>query len=326
MVHAVLHRLAPLVPVIDLSHQIPPFDVSGAAALLARCVPYLGAGVVLAVVDPGVGTDRRAVAVRTAPGRDAPDRAGTGWPVPSGLPDRAERAPSPEGPAWLVGPDNGLLTGAAALLGGAEEVVALRFDGGGRHRPDSGIDRPGPTFAGRDVFAPAAAHLVNGGDPALLGVAVDPVSLVAAAADQITAIAGEPIRVGSAVTTSVISIDRFGNAQLALRPRPPRRDRPGARRVGRGDRSTRCRAQSGPAEPAVPSPGTSNQAVPARRVVAFAELGRRRVGPGHRRQRAGRPGPGPGVGCPPAAPLRDGSRGQHLPGPPPPGVDGLSAL
>ena len=213
VVHAVLHRLAPSVPVIDLSHQIAPFDVSGAGALLARCVPYLGAGVVLAVVDPGVGTDRRGVAVRTAGGTARRD----GWSVPSGS-ARSGRAAPPESPSWLVGPDNGLLTGAAALLGGAEEVVALRFDDGGRRRPDSGIDGAGPTFAGRDVFAPAAAHLVNGGDPALLGVAVDPVSLVAAASDQITAIAGEPTRVGSTVTTSVVSIDRFGNAQLALRP------------------------------------------------------------------------------------------------------------
>ena len=57
MVHAVLHRLAPQVRVIDLSHQLAPFDVAGGAAMLVRCAPHLGAGVVLAVVDPGVGTE-----------------------------------------------------------------------------------------------------------------------------------------------------------------------------------------------------------------------------------------------------------------------------
>ena len=78
MVHAVLHRLAPLVPVIDLCHQMPPFDVAGGAAMLVRCSPHLGAGVVLAVVDPGVGTARRAVAIRTTAGR-AGSGARPGW-------------------------------------------------------------------------------------------------------------------------------------------------------------------------------------------------------------------------------------------------------
>jgi len=263
VVHAVLHRLAPLVPVIDLSHQIPPFDVPGGAALLARCVPYLGAGVVLAVVDPGVGTARRAVAVRTAAG------SGQTRSVPApGSGGSADHLSG--GPAWLVGPDNGLLTGATALLGGAEEVVALRFDSGGWRGPDGGIDRPGPTFAGRDVFAPAAAHLVNGGDPALLGEAVDPASLVAAPADQQMASAGEPIRVGSALTTSVVSIDRFGNVQLALRPHLL--DEIGLEPGGLAEVTVRPMPDvRRPAEPAVTAV-PSNQAVPARRVVAFAEL------------------------------------------------------
>ena len=245
VVHAVLHRLAPLVPVIDLSHQIPPFDVPGGAALLARCVPYLGAGVVLAVVDPGVGTARRAVAVRTAAGA--------------------------EGPAWLVGPDNGLLTGAAALLGGSEEVVVLRSDGGGWRPPVGGIDPAGPTFAGRDVFAPAAAHLVYGGDPALLGTAVDPGSLVAAPTErQIDADWGETTRVGSAVTTSVVSIDRFGNAQLALGPHVL--DEIGLAPGGLAEVTVRPMPEGSRSSDPAPPPVASNQAVPARRVVAFAEL------------------------------------------------------
>ncbi|MBV8463757.1 MAG: SAM-dependent chlorinase/fluorinase, partial [Acidimicrobiales bacterium] len=65
VVHAVLHRFAPGVPVIDLAHEIPAFDVAAGADLLLRCRPALGSGVVLAVVDPGVGSARRAVALRT---------------------------------------------------------------------------------------------------------------------------------------------------------------------------------------------------------------------------------------------------------------------
>ena len=81
VVHAVLHRHAPGLAVIDLSHQIAPFDVAAGAAMLARCAPYLGAGVVLGVVDPGVGTARRAVAIRMRAG----PRARWRRPVPRRL-------------------------------------------------------------------------------------------------------------------------------------------------------------------------------------------------------------------------------------------------
>ena len=100
-----------------------------------------------------------------------------GWAPPAG-PWRCGqrgRVSGPTGPAWLVGPDNGLLTGAAALLGGAEPGRRPPVGPGeGTARPDGGTDRPGPTFDGRDVFAPAAAHLAHGGDPAQLGPDVDP--------------------------------------------------------------------------------------------------------------------------------------------------------
>ena len=96
VVHAVLLRLAPDLVVVDLAHGIPPFDVRAGAESLARAVPHLGPGVVLAVVDPGVGGARRGVAVRAADGR------------------------------WFVGPDNGLVVPAAEESGGVAAVLALK--------------------------------------------------------------------------------------------------------------------------------------------------------------------------------------------------------
>lgn len=96
VVHAVLLRLQPDLAVVDLTHGIPAFDVRSGAESLARAVPHLGPGVVLAVVDPGVGSARRGVAVRAAGGR------------------------------WFVSPDNGLVIPAAEACGGIESAVALR--------------------------------------------------------------------------------------------------------------------------------------------------------------------------------------------------------
>jgi hypothetical protein len=210
VVHAVLHRLAPQVPVIDLSHQIPPFDVSAGAAMLVRGAPYLGPGVVLAVVDPGVGTARRAVAVCTPSGSD-PER-GPGGPGGPGGPDGWG------GPTWLVGPDNGLLIPMAVAYGGADSAIDLGATGPG-HRPGGPAAPPGsgPTFDGRDVFAPAASHLAQGHDPEALGPAIDPATLMAAPAgspgtgDRVERTPG-----GAVAQVSVASIDRFGNAQLGL--------------------------------------------------------------------------------------------------------------
>jgi hypothetical protein len=205
VVHAVLHRLAPQVSVIDLSHQIPPFDVPSGSAMLVRSAPYLGPGVVLAVVDPGVGTARRAVAIRT----------------PSGGSDREGGPTGPDGgggPTWLVGPDNGLLIPMAAAYGGADSAIDLGPSGPG-HLP-GGLMAPqgsGPTFDGRDVFAPAAAHLAQGGDPRALGPAIDPATLVDAPANNpVTGDRVEHTPGGPVARVSVASIDRFGNAQLGL--------------------------------------------------------------------------------------------------------------
>ncbi len=96
VMRAVVLRHAPGVPIIDLTHGVAPFDVRAGALALARAVPHLGPGVVLAVVDPGVGTQRRAMALSVA------------------------RARGSGGPHHFVGPDNGLLPWAVDALGGVE--------------------------------------------------------------------------------------------------------------------------------------------------------------------------------------------------------------
>jgi S-adenosylmethionine hydrolase len=127
VVHGVIARIAPGVRVIDLGHGVPPQDVRTGARRLARALPYAPAGVHLAVVDPGVGGPRRAIAARA-------------------------------GYRWLVGPDNGLLIDAAERFGG----VSRAYDVGAspwRLEPVSA------TFHGRDIFAPVAAHLALGEEP-----------------------------------------------------------------------------------------------------------------------------------------------------------------
>jgi S-adenosylmethionine hydrolase len=122
--HGVIARIAPAVRVIDITHEIPPGDVTRAAAVLAQTVPHLPAAVHVAVVDPGVGTSRRGVVVQT----------------PQGL---------------LVGPDNGLLADAAEALGGILRAVELT-------NQEWFAAAVSPTFHGRDVFTPAAARLALG--------------------------------------------------------------------------------------------------------------------------------------------------------------------
>ena len=173
VVKSVVRDLARHVTVIDLTHGIAPHDVRAGALALARSVQYLASGVVLAVVDPGVGTERRAVAVEVAGGEGV-----------------------------FVGPDNGLLAPAVALAGGAERAVVLTNE-------EYQLPAPGATFAGRDVFAPAAAHLCNGVDLAELGDAVDAGLLlpgtVPLAREEDGGLAAE-----------VLWVDRFGNVQLNL--------------------------------------------------------------------------------------------------------------
>ncbi len=175
LVKAVIRDLARHVTVIDLTHEIEPFDVRGASLALARSIGYLPEGIVLAVVDPGVGTDRRAVAIEVAGG------AGV-----------------------LIGPDNGLLAPAVAMAGGAERAVVLT-------NPDFQIPAPGATFAGRDVFAPAAAHLCNGVDLYELGEPIEPDLLL----PGVVPLSRDEDGV---VMCEVLWVDRYGNCQLNVGP------------------------------------------------------------------------------------------------------------
>jgi S-adenosylmethionine hydrolase len=138
--HGVIARIAPAARVIDVTHLISPADVSRGSTVLAQTVPHLPPAVHIAVVDPGVGTARRAVAVETAT-------------------------------SVLVGPDNGLLPSAADALGGIRRAVVL-------DRPDWFADSVSATFHGRDVFAPVGARLAAGGDLTAAGSEMDPHSLV----------------------------------------------------------------------------------------------------------------------------------------------------
>jgi S-adenosyl-L-methionine hydrolase (adenosine-forming) len=170
--HGVMARVAPRARVIDVSHGVPAQDVRQGALVLAQAVPYLPRAVHLAVVDPGVGSGRGMVAVET-------------------------------GGQVLVGPDNGLLVWAAEALGGAERAHALQA-------PAYRLAPVSATFHGRDVFAPAAAHLAAGVDPEKLGPEVDPGGLVRL--ERVGA------RVdGHRVEASVVAVDHFGNLALDLR-------------------------------------------------------------------------------------------------------------
>jgi S-adenosyl-L-methionine hydrolase (adenosine-forming) len=175
VVKAVVRDLAPHVTIIDLTHEIAPFDVRAGALTLARCISYVPAGIVLAIVDPGVGTDRRAVAVEVA-----------------------------DGAGIVLGPDNGLLGPAVALTGGAGRAVVLTND-------EYHLASPGATFAGRDVFAPVAAHLCNGADLADLGESIDPVLLL-------PSVIPLPRIEESSIVCEALWIDRFGNVQLNVGP------------------------------------------------------------------------------------------------------------
>lgn len=175
VVKAVIHDLAPATTVIDITHGIPPHDVRAGSLALARAIQYVPAGVVLAVVDPGVGTERRGVAVEVAGG------AGV-----------------------LIGPDNGLLAPAVSLAGGAERAVSLTST---EHQ----LPTPGPTFAGRDVFAPAAAHLCAGVPLDALGDAIDPAGLLPGVVPLTRVEDGD-------LHAEVLWVDRYGNAQLNVSP------------------------------------------------------------------------------------------------------------
>jgi S-adenosylmethionine hydrolase len=175
VVKSVIRDHAPHATVIDLTHGIAPFDVRAGSLALARSISYVASGVIVAVVDPGVGTARRGIAVEVA-----------------------------EGEGVLVGPDNGVLAPAVAMAGGAGRAVSLT-------NVEYQLEAPGATFDGRDVFAPAAAHLCNGVDLLELGEAVD--------ADLLfPGVVPLPQIDDSTVIAQALWIDRFGNVQLNVGP------------------------------------------------------------------------------------------------------------
>jgi len=175
VVHGVIARIAPNTRIIDVTHGIRRGDIHGGALALTRAVQFMPDGVFLAVVDPGVGTDRLAVAARTSVG-------------------------------YFVGPDNGVLAPAVAMVGGADLIVSLKD-------PRFQLPSQGATFHGRDVFGPAAAVLASGqADIADLGPEVNPDAI-----SPLLIPLAEPNGDG-AIKGSVLWIDGFGNIQINVGP------------------------------------------------------------------------------------------------------------
>jgi S-adenosylmethionine hydrolase len=173
--HGVIARIAPDARVIDLSHAVPRQDVLRGALTLGRATPFMpDDAVYVAVVDPGVGSDRRSIAVRTM--RDA----------------------------LLVGPDNGVLSLAWESLGGARNAVEIT-------NAAVMLEPVSSTFHGRDVFAPAAAHLSAGFGFGELGPGIDPSDL------RVLEMPG-PMIADGVLGARVIGVDGFGNVQLNATP------------------------------------------------------------------------------------------------------------
>ncbi|WP_436793763.1 SAM hydrolase/SAM-dependent halogenase family protein [Actinospongicola halichondriae] len=175
VVHSLIRSTAPGVGIVDISHDVPRHDVRAGGLTLARSAQYLCPGVVLAVVDPGVGTARRALAIEVGDGQSV-----------------------------LLGPDNGLLAPAVAMVGGATRAVSLT-------NTEYHLPAPGPTFDGRDVFAPVAGALCMGADLGDMGEIVDPNSLT----PGILPVARED---DGDLVAEVMWVDHFGNCQLNLDP------------------------------------------------------------------------------------------------------------
>jgi S-adenosyl-L-methionine hydrolase (adenosine-forming) len=169
--HGVSSQIAPNARIIDITHLVPPGDIRRGAAVLAQTIPYLPAAVHVAVVDPGVGTSRRAIAVAA-------------------------------GASVFVGPDNGLLSWAVEAAGGAAAAVSLT-------NRALWLGAASATFHGRDIFMPVAAHLAAGTPLAEAGERLDPASLVTLPPPV------SRVRDGAA-DAEVVTVDRFGNAQLSL--------------------------------------------------------------------------------------------------------------
>ena len=169
--HGVIKRIAPGAQIIDITHGIPPQAVLQGALVLANTLPYMPVGGHLAVVDPGVGGHRRALALRDANGRS------------------------------FVGPDNGLLLPAVERAGIVEAHELAN--------PEYALESISRTFHGRDLFAPAAAHLATGVAIAELGPPIDPESLVRLELPELSFAEG-------VVHATALYVDSFGNIALNL--------------------------------------------------------------------------------------------------------------
>ena len=169
--HGVAARIAPHAGLIDVTHLIPPGDIRRGAAVLAQTVPYLPPAVHVAVVDPGVGTARRGVAVAA-------------------------------GDSVFVGPDNGLLSWALTAAGGAARAFSLT-------NRELWLGQVTATFHGRDIFMPVAAHLAADAELTAAGTEIDVSDLVMLPAPE------RRVR-DSTAAGEVLTVDRFGNIQLAI--------------------------------------------------------------------------------------------------------------
>jgi S-adenosylmethionine hydrolase len=174
VVHGVLAKLAPDSRVIDVGHGFRPGNIKSAALALTRAVQYLPEGVCLAVVDPGVGTARRAIAAETR------------WGV-------------------FVGPDNGLLSPAVAMVGGSSRIISIE-------NPEVMIPSPGETFHGRDVFAPAAAVIASG------EASIEDLGPKIPDSDVVPLLLPLTETKGSLVNGEAWWIDQFGNVQTNIGP------------------------------------------------------------------------------------------------------------
>lgn len=174
VVHGVIARIAPDVRVIDVGHEFGQGDIQAGALALMRAIQYLPQGVAVVVIDPGVGTARRAIAARTE------------WGV-------------------LIGPDNGVLAPAVAMVGGADKIVSIE-------NPEIKLPAPGATFDGRDLFGPAAAVIASGqATLEELGPEIDLNSVMPMMLPLVEH--GE-----QSVLGEVLWVDHFGNAQLNITP------------------------------------------------------------------------------------------------------------
>ena len=170
--HGVMKSIAPEVEIIDITHGVRRHDILQGAIILANTLPYMPPSVILAVVDPGVGGNRKPLAIRTAEDR------------------------------YLVGPDNGLLSLAAAELGGVVEAVELACS-------TYSLQEVCKTFEGRDLFAPVTAHISSGVTLDRLGSPLPVAELTTINLPRIETRENE-------IAAAGVYIDSFGNVQVHL--------------------------------------------------------------------------------------------------------------